>query len=163
MQFSHGIFRASSVDRKNDMSSRLFVLAMVVVLLGSALICYHQMGLKEDRAFRLAVGDGLRRLYAQAATQARQKNTTTFAPKLFAEMLRGDLMEHRDFPGFSKESAVSVAVEEVAFGTTNLLCVVQPWKNKRYGIDGKGDCRVVNPTEYQNWPHTTLNVTTITH
>jgi hypothetical protein len=137
---------------------------MVMALLGSALICYHQMGLKEERAFRLAVEDGLRRLYAQATSdQARQKNTTTFAPKLFAETLRAELMEHRDFPGFSKESDVSIAVEEVALGATNLLCVVQPWKDERYGIDGKGDCRVVNPTEYQNWPHARLNVHAITH
>ena len=77
----------------------------------------------------VAVQTGLQRLYERFADDKSQgTNTATFVPEDLAHVVHDELAHSRFFPGFVKASDVSVSSVAVARGTTNLLCVIQPWQ-----------------------------------
>jgi hypothetical protein len=139
------------------MSHRVLLACLAVAFLGVGLLFFHQTGPKDSRAIEMAIEEGLIRLYGKVANeQAQGTNGSTFGVEAVTKSLREELGRHKYFPGFTKADDIWISKVEIAHGTTNLLCVIQPWKNVKYGVDGKGDWRKVSDAEYLNWPHTTL-------
>jgi len=109
----------------------------------------------------VAVETGLQRFYGKfASEQSGSTNGATFRPEDLMRALNNELNQPKFFPSFVKASNVSVPIVGITRGTTNLLCVIQPWQTTKYGIDGAGNYRKVTDAEYQNWPHSVLNAST---
>jgi hypothetical protein len=139
------------------MSPRLLFVLLAAALLAALLLVYHQSAQKDTRAMELAVEDGLKRFYdATATNQTRGTNGATFRPELLARSLHEEFAQRRFLPTFVLPQDTFVSSTPVPLGTSNLLCVTQPWKSARYGLDATGRCRMVTDAEFEAWPHAAL-------
>jgi hypothetical protein len=131
------------------------LLTTLAVALAVLFVLYHQSGRRETWAMELAVETGLQRFYDSLAGErpGGVNAGTLFKPEDLTRAVRQELSQPRFFPSFVKAGGVLVSTVDVARGTTNLLCVVQPWDNGRYGLDGSGAARKVSDSELQRWPH----------
>ena len=137
------------------------LLALIAAaLLAGLLFVYHQSGRKTARSMELAVEDGLKRFYESNATnQAVGTNGTVLAPEVLRESLRKEFAHRRFLPSLVRPEDTFVSSVPVPLGTSNLLlCVTQPWKSAKYGVDGTGQFRMVTDPEFQKWPHTSMSI-----
>lgn len=119
-------------------------------------VLYHQSGRRETRAMEAAAETGLRRFYDAFAGRKLGETNGVFQPGDLMDAGRQELNAPRFFPSFVTASNFLVSTVGAARGTTNLLCVVQPWSDAKYGIDARGQTRKVSETEFQNWPHSAV-------
>ena len=140
------------------MSPGLFFAGIAAALAAALLALNHRSARKEVRAMETALQDGLKRFYDSLPTeQANGTHTALFTSQAVSQSLRAEFAQHRFLPSFARPEDTAVSTAQVARGTTNLLCVIQPWKNTRCGIDGDGACRIISDTEFRNWPHSALS------
>jgi hypothetical protein len=140
------------------MSQRLFFAGLAAALAAAFLVVYHQSARSDVRAMETALQDGLKRFYdSLPAEQANGTNAALFTSQAVSQSLRAEFAQRRFLPSFARLENTAVSTSQVARGTTNLLCVIQPWKNTRYGLDGGGACRTISDAEFQNWPHSALS------
>jgi hypothetical protein len=140
------------------MSPRVFFAGLAAALAAAFLVLYHQSARRDVRAMETALQDGMKRFYASLPTeQASGTNAAMFTSQAVSQSLRAEFPQRRFLPSFARPEDTAVSTAQVTRGTTNLLCVIQPWKNTRYGLDGGGACRMISDTEFQNWQHSALS------
>ena len=134
------------------------LLSLVVAAMVILVVIYHQSGRRDVRAMEVAVETGLERFYGEFASKISGETNAAavFQPDDLMRAARQELSEPKFLPSFVKVNKVSVSNVGVTRGTTNLLCVVQPWDDARYGLDASGRARKVSETEFQSWPHSAL-------
>lgn len=136
------------------MKPRVFFICLAVIMFVIVLFLLHQKGSKDTLLLQDAVNNGLMRIYDRLTIEL--DNNAGYAPEKTTQVLQDELGRHRVFPGFSDFDEIFIPTKTVTRGTTNLLWVIQPWTDLKYGVDGNGHCRKVGDAEFQNWPHTTL-------
>ena len=144
---------------RHNQSLLVLGLVAVVAAIGISVIAFRSADSHRDVMLG-ALQRGLERVYDQAIAAIptpRPEQPFSLPASALSAVLLTETVQHPILPTFVNAQDVFLPRGSVSIPSDELFCVVRVGGDRLYGITGKRAWREVSRSEFESWPHDSLD------